>query len=506
MVSHDPAIASLMHDAVAHLRTGQFVGAERLLRQALTRQASNPDIQHALGVALAKQGRLAEAAPHLEMAACAAPGNPEHWKMALDVLQALNDLEGQARLYRELLKLQPGNAVVHHRYGNVMREMNRLGEAEEAWRAAVARDPNFAPAHTNLGVAAKLRGDLRRAEQSFRAALKLMPGSAAAHRNLGTVLEQVSDLTGAEREYRQALANEPNDPDTRRYLGGILCEQGRLSEAFDVFMEHAQRRYGAGVPSAGPVTEHKRVHDREQQAWLSDPGLDLNKLSIMGGGRLAAAVVNRPEGKAIENLWKAARPPIVVVDDFLTPAALEELRRFCLGSTIWRESFPGGYLGALPEHGFAVPLLAQLGEELAASYPGIFAGHPLLQLWAFKYGRTPTGIRLHADFAAVNVNFWITPDKANRDPDRGGLVIWDKAAPQDWDFEKYNNDEGAIRSFLKQSGAKPTTVPYRANRAVIFDSDLFHETDLINFEEGYENRRINITLLYGWRGGVKRTD
>ena len=455
---------------------------------------------------MARQGRLAEAAPHLEKAVSTAPGNPEHWKTALEVLQALGDWEGQARLYRELLRLQPGNAVAHHRYGNVLREMNRLGEAEEAWRAALAQDPGLAPAHTNLGVAAKLRGDLRGAEQSFRAALARAPGSAAAHRNLGTVLEQVGDLAGAEREYRQALAAEPNDPDTGRYLGGVLCEQGRLGDALNLFMEHARRRYGAGVPPAGPVAEHKRAHDCEQQAWLGDPRLDLNRLSIMGGGRLEGAVVNRPEGQAVENLWNAARPPMVVVDDFLTPEALEALRRFCLGSTIWRETFPGGYLGALPEHGFAVPLLAQMGEELAASYPGIFAGHPLLQLWAFKYGGMPTGIRLHADFAAVNVNFWITPDKANRDPDRGGLVVWDKAAPQDWDFEKYNNDEGAIRSFLKQSGARSTTVPYRANRAVIFDSDLFHETDRIDFEEGYENRRINITLLYGWRGGVKRTD
>ncbi len=44
------------------------------------------------------------------------------------------------------------------------------------------------------------------------------------------------------------------------------------------------------------------------------------------------------------------------------------------------------------------------------------------------------------------------------------------------------------------------TVPYRANRAVIFDSDLFHETDRIRFADGYQNRRINITMLYGRRG------
>ena len=57
----------------------------------------------------------------------------------------------------------------------------------------------------------------------------------------------------------------------------------------------------------------------------------------------------------------------------------------------------------------------------------------------------------------------------------------------------------AIRDFLDGNGAKSITVPYRANRAVIFDSDLFHETDRIRFKEGYLNRRINVTMLYGRR-------
>ncbi len=34
---------------------------------------------------------------------------------------------------------------------------------------------------------------------------------------------------------------------------------------------------------------------------------------------------------------------------------------------------------------------------------------------------------------------------------------------------------------------------------MIFDSNLFHKTDKITFADGYENRRINITMLYGRR-------
>ena len=103
----------------------------------------------------------------------------------------------------------------------------------------------------------------------------------------------------------------------------------------------------------------------------------------------------------------------MVIDDLLTPEALEGL---ALASAtvpfIWRDTFDG-YVGARPVSGFACPLLAQVALEFAQTYPAIFQDHPLLFAWAFKYQQGQGGTRVHADFAAVNVNFWITPDEAN---------------------------------------------------------------------------------------------
>ena len=134
---------------------------------------------------------------------------------------------------------------------------------------------------------------------------------------------------------------------------------------------------------------------------------------------------------------------------------------------------------------------------MRAVYPAIIQDFPLLHFWAFKYDSSLRGIKKHADFAAVNVNFWITPDEANLDPDHGGLVVWDVAAPLDWDFAKYNAAEQDILSFLARKKAKPVTIPYRANRAVIFDSDLFHETDVIRFKPGWNPRVVPISKMVG---------
>jgi hypothetical protein len=246
-------------------------------------------------------------------------------------------------------------------------------------------------------------------------------------------------------------------------------------------------------------TPHRLRHDREQRDYLGSG----DGFRLADGGRLPSPAIDTGDTTAIQDRWRTSRPKIVVIDNLLTAAALEKLRRFCWGSTVWRRPHADGYLTALPEFGLACPLLAQIAGELRAAYPAILAAHGLRYLWAFKYDSTLSGVGVHADQAAVNVNFWITPDEANLDPQSGGLIVWDVAAPPGWDFNRYNGNPAGVRDFLTRSGARPVRIPYRANRAVIFDSDLFHETDRMAFREGYLNRRINITLLYGARGAGK---
>ncbi len=189
---------------------------------------------------------------------------------------------------------------------------------------------------------------------------------------------------------------------------------------------------------------------------------------------------------------------------------VETLRRYCLESTIWYDfEHVNGYVGAYLQEGFNCPLLIQLAEELPRALPGIFGSHVPMQLWAYKYDSGLAGIDMHADFAAVNVNFWITPDDANLDPESGGLVLWDKEAPAHWGVDEYNTYDPAqqrrIREYLEDTGARKVVVPHRQNRCVVFNSDLFHRTDDIRFRDGYENRRINITMLYGKREADRPT-
>jgi tetratricopeptide (TPR) repeat protein len=425
------------------------------------------------------------------------PDNAEAHKEHADILAALGRTQDALAGYDAALALKPQDPQILNNRGNLLRQMRRFAEAQDSYDHALAIAPGLAVALTNRGVALSELGRFEEALADHESALAVAPTLAAAMNNRGFTLRQMGRTAEALVSYDQALALEPDYAAALNNRAKALCEIDRIDEGFADFMRAAALTH-APDPHTPDTPEHRLRHDREQQVHLAMAGRPAGAFHIEGGARLAS--VMGPGLAGATAAWRAASPGIVVIDDFLTLEALAQLRRFCWGSTIWRRNYENGYLGAFPETGFACPLLAQIAGALRAGLPAIFAPHPLRYLWAFKYDGAMAGTAIHADEAAINVNFWITPDEANRDPQSGGLVVWDKAAPLDWNFDRFNNDADAARRFLENAGARARTIAHRANRTVIFDSNLFHATDRIAFRPGYTNRRINITLLYGRRG------
>tara|TARA_Y100000022_G_scaffold195934_1_gene202230 strand:- start:5383 stop:6912 length:1530 start_codon:yes stop_codon:yes gene_type:complete len=198
----------------------------------------------------------------------------------------------------------------------------------------------------------------------------------------------------------------------------------------------------------------------------------------------------------IEEKYVSSKPEIVIIDNFLCEEFLKELRIFFRCSNIFKAPYPRGYIGAFLGRGMANRPLLEFSTELKNSFQKIFLNYYLSQAWSFKYDSKRDGIGIHADDAKVNVNFWITDDAANKDPESGGMIIWKKMPDKGASFKDFNslasmdkmNEEIKDTEFIK--------VPYRSNRAVIFNSKLYHVTDKMDFNDNYIDRRVNVTFLY----------
>ena len=549
-----PRNAGFLNDLGNALKgLGRLDEAVAHYRRAAALDSGNANVRYNLGHALRAAGRPADAAAWLRKALVLQPDHgpalTEHGRALLDLGQA----EEAVAAFRQAVAVDEGAASAHSDLGNALRESGAMEEAEASLRRAIELDPTHAAAHANLGNVLQDLHRVEEAEAAYRQAIALDPEHAIAHANLGNALKRLGREDDAVASLERALELKPEGATYRANLGMVQVARGDAAAALACFDRAAALRHGPPLAPdvltqrqeerpAVPVAPFKLQHDAEQIRRLCREGrIDASfariadtyekilaalptdappdaPVALEGADwRRIASAYNRPlhlpeapaatdaavnpglDTAAIEGAYRESAPNLVVVDDFLTQDALERLWRFCLDATVWYQ-VKRGYLGAYLVDGFATALALQIADELRARLPGIFGAHRLEQLWAYKYDSRLQGIATHADFAAVNVNFWVTPDEANRDPSSGGLVIHRAHAPSDWAFRTYNADSARMAQFLTDAGDEPVTVPYRQNRVVIFDSDLFHRTDDLDFRPGYENRRINVTMLFGNRG------
>lgn len=456
-----------------------------------------------------------------------APPEPDDFDTRMAQARALagDGLAEQAALALEGLLASHGQRFdALYLLGELYDEMARPEQAQRAFLQALEIDPDHVGALCSAALDARALGRMTEARSLLERALRISPDSPHARFNLGLVrLDQGEDPEAA-ADFAAARALVRGQPWSSRHSLPLhaparidthdsdwecarfklvhdveqleyLRSMGRLGASFDAVLEDYRR---ALQDPALPEAPYQRV------------ALDPRRYPLLAATwkrPLHAPDPEPPPGDMvspdlpwfqIEQRYLAAEPNLAWIDGLLTPAGLAALRGWCLESTMWN-ALKVGYLGAYMYDGFASRLMLRVAAELRERMPRVIGNLPLQTMWAYKYDSRHPGIGLHADEAAVNVNFWITPDAANLDPERGGLVIHTRDAPPDWGFRRFNADAQAIRRYLQSEGSTAVRVPYRANRAVLFDSDLFHETDEFRFRSGYENRRVNITLLFGRR-------
>jgi tetratricopeptide (TPR) repeat protein len=427
-------------------------------------------------------------------------------------------------------------AMTQHRSG-------RLAEAEAAYQAALQVSPGHAGTLHNLGVIAAARGKLASAVDYFDRAIAAEPYYGAAWYNRAVAHRALGKTSDAIRGFGRACAIDPGHYDAHLALGFLWLAEGERDRALDHFartyeLRRGEDRTGIAAKSLSYANAGKLLHDAEQFRHLAarrrdgrrfellarsyeevakEVGADAIELSdrqfeLLGDDyntaihispapeRTDRAVSDRPDRAAIVQDFAACGA--VSIDDLLAPAALNGLKRFLLESTVWHDfSHIGGFVASYLEDGLASPLLLQIADELRTTFPEILRSHPLSQAWAFKGLVTESAVDAHADDAAVSVNFWVTPDAANLTPGSGGLVVCRVPPPADWVLNDYDSDKAEVATFLAQHADDTLHVPYRENRAVLFRSRLFHRSDAPHFAPGYENHRINVTMLFGSETG-----
>ena len=468
-----------------------------------------------------------------------------HYNLGV-VFRKLGELQKAKECYEKAIEIDPNYVKAHFNLGNIFRKLGELQKAKECYKKTIEINPNYADAYNNLGTIFNELGELQKAKSCYEKTIEIDPNYADAHNNLGVIFQELGELQKAKSCFEKTIEIDPDLFNASSNVANIYVSQltnfetaiSKSNEALKIY--HKNYKF---INQSIPLFKLK--HDIEQANYLNSKNYKINGIDEFI--KIGDEILRREESEEdknnhskkillnndeinsllpyskknyiyqtktisgscinpnknwldVEDEYLNSTNQIMYIDDFLSDEALIELREFSLTSKVWYKEYRDKYLGALSDSGFISQIHLQIAVDLQQKLPKLFGPHKLEKFWGFKYDSTlGKGINIHADFAIHNLNFWITPDEYNNNKNSGGLKVYDTPAPDNWTFKNYNESGNKIYEFLKENNANCTNVPYKFNRAVLFNSAYFHETDEIDFKNEYEGRRINNTYLFGKR-------
>jgi tetratricopeptide (TPR) repeat protein len=460
--------------------------------------------------------------------------------------------------YEKAIEINPVFVDAHNNLGMSFKAIGENEKALSCFEKAIEIDPTFTAAYNSFGTFLRETGENEKAISCFEKAIEIDSTFSDAYNNLGLSFAQNSENDKAISCYEKSILHDPNSFSAHANLSNIYTTQLNLQKSLETSYKSIRIDKQLSIFKNDSISLFRLKHDVEQAKYLTQTGgfwKFFNSKSYKINGidefqKIGDEILNRKENKNIsdpkillnkdeicallpfykenhiyktksiygscinpnknwqniEDEYFNSSNQIMYIDDFLSENALIELRKFCLVSKVWNREYDNKYLGAFSDKGFNSPVHLQIAIDLKEKLPKLFGPHKITKFWGFKYDTTlGSGINIHADFAIHNLNFWITPDKYNNNKNSGGLKIYDAPAPENWTFRDYNSNilKKNIYKFLEDNKANCVNIPYKFNRAVLFNSAYFHETDKIDFKDKYEGRRINNTYLFGSRSVIK---
>lgn len=550
IVQADPEQPVALHllGVIAH-QIGKNDVAEKFITQAIANKPDYDEAHSNLGLVLRAMGQLDEAVDHCHKAIAITPDYAEAHNNLGITLQQLGRIDEALVHFHKAITILPGFAEAHSNSGNANLELGRLGEAVRYYRQANDIRPDDAVVHNKLGLVLRELGQLDEAITHCQKAVEISPDDAEAHLNLGVVLKELGRLDEAVYHCQKAIEIKP-DQNGYIQLGLVLVALGRIQEASQVILTPITQLRTVGsqqhvsFENFHQTSHAKLTHDIEQLTYLASMGKHRDviepllpvyqdivtnipandtgkKFALIGAdssrlngtyNRLLnykvtsvgeANTLNPSlDNNEIEADFFARSPGFTTVDNILSEQTLSDLRAFCLESTIWYQMEYPHQVGASLRNGFCCSLLFQISNDLRTAFPAIFKDHLLTTCWGIRYYENLSGLEAHADDALVSMNLWITPEQANLAPASGGLTFWNKTVPPDFFSLTPEEKSKTLKNLQSEPDTQATKIPYGCNRATIFNSDVVHMTDEMSFKEGYLNRRINITFLFGRKSRV----
>jgi tetratricopeptide (TPR) repeat protein len=213
----------LYHQALLHLRAGEFERAIVPLRQLAARPNPAPELLEACGLRLLRRAELPGDIPAESRDFVRAVGEAECATLAGRRAEA-------ERLFASLLERHPRERHLHYGHGLLLAQGGSKAAIEEFQRE-IELHPDHLLAHVELAFNLLTHGRSQEAVRAAEAAVRLDPEVFVTHLALGRALVAAGDLALGVFELESAARLAPGSPDVFFALAQAYRKSGRTEDA-----------------------------------------------------------------------------------------------------------------------------------------------------------------------------------------------------------------------------------------------------------------------------------
>lgn len=150
-----------------------------------------------------------------------------------------NNFAEAIAIYRQMVRLDPSDAIAYKYLGIALAKSGRLDEALKQYAQALQLDPRNPAVHYNIGVLLVQEHKEEQALTHFQQALQLDPGLVAAHFQLANLFMRKRKDADAEREYGIVVSLEPQNGFARLMQAMAAVHSGSYARARTLLDEAA---------------------------------------------------------------------------------------------------------------------------------------------------------------------------------------------------------------------------------------------------------------------------
>jgi len=289
--------SATFRQCLVSLQAGDLAHAELLCRQMLQSEAAGVDLWRLLGVIVARQGRLAEAAELLAEAVAHAPGSAALHSDRARVLAGLGRRDEALACCDRAIALDPADAEAWNARGALLVATGRSVEALASLDRASALRPGLAAALANRGDALRALGRPQEALANYTRFLALKPHDARIRNRCGTLLAALGRHREALDYHNQASLLRPEDAEIHAARGATLAQLGQHAMALAAFARATSLRpdyVDALIGNAQvllAIGRHEDALDSYDRALAIQPTL----VAALHGHSQALAGLGRPD-------------------------------------------------------------------------------------------------------------------------------------------------------------------------------------------------------------------